>query len=81
MGKMLDNQLTLEGLFSIVLMCYTDGKKHIFATQSDGKTTAKSPMGMFPAEIDNDLKAVDQAIRAYYDLVPAKAKDEKETTK
>lgn len=81
MGKMLDNQLTLEGLFSIVLMCYTDGKKHIFATQSDGKTTAKSPMGMFPAEIDNDLKAVDQAIRAYYDLAPAKAKDEKETTK
>lgn len=81
MGKMLDNQLTLEGLFSIVLMCYTDGKKHIFATQSDGKTTAKSPMGMFPAEIDNDLKAVDQAIRAYYDLVPAKAKDEKEATK
>ena len=81
MGKMLDNQLTLEGLFSIVLMCYTDGKKHIFATQSDGKTTAKSPMDMFPAEIDNDLKAVDQAIRAYYDLVPSKAKDEKETTK
>ena len=81
MGKMLDNQLTLEGLFSIVLMCYTDGKKHIFATQSDGKTTAKSPMDMFPAEIDNDLKAVDQAIRAYYDLAPAKAKDEKETTK
>lgn len=81
MGKMLDNQLTLEGLFSIVLMCFTDGKKHLFVTQSDGKTTAKSPMDMFPAEIDNDLKAVDQAIRAYYDLAPAKAKDEKETTK
>ena len=81
MGKMLDNQLTLEGLFSIVLMCFTDGKKHLFITQSDGKTTAKSPMDMFPAETDNDLKAVDQAIRAYYDLAPAKAKDEKETTK
>lgn len=81
MGKMLDNQLTLEGLFSIVLMCFTDGKKHLFITQSDGKTTAKSPMGLFDLEIDNDLKAVDQAIRAYYDLAPAKAKDEKETTK
>lgn len=81
MGKMLDNQLTLEGLFSIVLMCFTDGKKHLFITQSDGKTTAKSPMGLFDLEIDNDLKAVDQAIRAYYDLTPAKAKDEKETTK
>lgn len=68
MGKMLDNQLTLEGLFSIVLMAYTDGKKHTFITQSDGFTTAKSPMEMFPVEIDNDLKAVDQAIREYYEL-------------
>jgi hypothetical protein len=68
MGKMLDNQLTLEGLFSIVLMAYTDGKKHTFITQSDGFTTAKSPMEMFPVEIDNDLKAVDQAIRGYYEL-------------
>lgn len=68
MGKMLDNQLTLEGLFSIVLMAYTDGKKHVFVTQSDGMTTCKSPMEMFPAEIDNDLKAVDTAIREYYNL-------------
>lgn len=68
MGKMLDTQLTLEGLFSIVLMAYTDGKKHTFITQSDGFTTAKSPMEMFPVEIDNDLKAVDQAIREYYEL-------------
>ncbi len=65
-GKMLDNQLTLEGLFSIVLMCVTDGKTHKFITQSDGFTTAKSPMDMFPLEIDNDLKAVDTAIREYY---------------
>lgn len=68
LGKMLDNQLTLEGLFSIVVMAYTDGKKHVFITQSDGMTTCKSPMEMFPAEMDNDLKAVDKAIRDYYDL-------------
>lgn len=68
MGKMLDNQLTLEGLFSIVLMCVTDGKKHSFVTQSDGFTTAKSPMEMLPEVIDNDLKSVDQAIREYYEL-------------
>lgn len=68
MGKMLDNQLTLEGLFSIVLMCITDGKKHNFVTQSDGYTTCKSPMEMFPEVIDNDLKAVDQTIREYYEL-------------
>lgn len=68
MGKMLDNQLTLEGLFSIVLICTTDGKKHSFITQSDGFTTAKSPMEMFPEVIDNDLKEVDQTIREYYEL-------------
>ena len=68
LGKMLDNQLILEGLFSIVLLCWTDGKKHVFQTQSDGTNTCKSPMDMFPAEIDNDLKAVDSAIREYYDM-------------
>ena len=68
MGKMLDNQLTLEGLFSIVLICTTDGKNHSFITQSDGLTTAKSPMEMFPEVIDNDLKNVDQIIRNYYEL-------------
>lgn len=65
-GKMLDNQLTLEGLFSIVLLAETDGKEHWFTTQSDGFTTAKSPMEMFPLKIENDLKLVDMTIRAYY---------------
>lgn len=67
-GKMLDNQLTLEGLFSIVLLCVTDGKNHNFITQSDGTTPAKSPLEMFPEVIDNDLKMVDTAIREYYDF-------------
>lgn len=67
-GKMLDNQLTLEGLFSIVLLCKTDGQEHYFETQSDGYTTCKSPMDMFETKIDNDLKAVDTIIREYYEL-------------
>lgn len=67
-GKMLDSQLTVEGLFSIVLLAQTDGNNHKFITQSDGYTTAKSPMDMFEREIDNDLKIVDQKIREYYDL-------------
>ena len=69
-GKMIDSQITLESLFSIVLYCVTDGKRHYFVTQSDGVTTAKSPMDMFPLEIDNDLKAVDTAIREYYGMAP-----------
>ena len=74
-GKMLDSQLTLEGLFSIVLHCVTDGKKHSFLTQSDGMTTAKSPMEMFPDVIDNDLKFVDKSIREYYGFTAAEEKE------
>ena len=69
-GKMLDSQLTVEGLFSIVLLCKTDGTRHYFETQSDGYTTAKSPMNMFEREIDNDLKAVDSTIRDYWEINP-----------
>lgn len=68
-GRMLDEKLTVEGLFSIVLMAQTDGKEHWFLTQNDGYSPVKTPMEMFEAEkIDNDLKAVDDTIRAYYDL-------------
>ena len=67
-GKMLDKKLTVEGLFSIVLLCQTDGTRHYFVTQSDGYTTAKSPMDMFDLEIDNDLKFVDTKIREYFEI-------------
>lgn len=77
LGKMLDNQLTLEGLFSIVLLCKTDGNRHYFETQSDGSTTAKSPMEMFDREIDNDLKMVDTIIREYWELNSQENKEDK----
>jgi hypothetical protein len=67
-GKMLDNQLTVEGCFSIVLLASAEGTEHFFITQSDGYTTAKSPEGMFDIRIPNDLKAVDVAIRDYYGI-------------
>lgn len=67
-GKMLDDQLTLEGLFSIVLRTKVENGKYSFVTQSDGTDTCKSPMEMFPLLIDNDLKLVDATIREYYEL-------------
>lgn len=69
-GKMLDEKLTVEGLFSIVLLCRAEKDRHYFQTQSQGYCTAKSPMEMFAPEIDNDLKAVDTAIREYWGLNP-----------
>lgn len=64
-GKMLDEKLTIEGCFDIVLYC----QDHKFFTQGNGQSTAKSPEGMFDtAEIPNDLKFVDSAIRSYYKM-------------
>jgi hypothetical protein len=64
-GRMLDEKLTLEGCFDIVLFC----QDHKFYTQSAGMSTAKTPEGMFEdEEIPNDLKMVDNAIRDYYGL-------------
>lgn len=74
-GKMLDEKLTVEGLFSIVLLCQARQDKHVFVTQSSGISTAKSPMDMFPGEIDNDLKYVDSAIREYWGLNTANQED------
>lgn len=74
-GKMLDNQLTIEGMFPIVLLAERDDAGFHFVTQSDGSTPVKAPMGMFPdALIDNDLKAVDAAIREYWGMAPLKGK-------
>ena len=63
-GKMLDEKLTVEGCFDIVLYC----QDHKFFTQANGQSTAKSPEDMFELEIPNDLKAVDTAIREYYGM-------------
>lgn len=63
-GKMLDSVLTVEGCFDIVIYC----QDYKFFTQANGISTAKSPEGMFPLEMPNDLKAVDDAIRDYYGI-------------
>lgn len=68
-GKMLDEKLTIEGLFSIVLMAKNIDGNYVFVTQSDGTNTVKAPMEMFERhEMENDLKQVDNIIREYYGL-------------
>lgn len=75
-GKLLDEKITTEGLFSIVLKTQVKDGKYSFVTQTNGMDTVKSPIGLFEElEIDNDLKIVDQKIREYYEL------DKKSTTK
>jgi hypothetical protein len=68
-GKMLDEKISIEGKFSIVLKTKVQDGRYCFSTQNSGHDTVKTPMGMFDQVlIDNDLKAVDTAIRQYYGL-------------
>lgn len=70
-GKMLDQQICIEGYYTIVLRAVKEDGKYLFRTQTDGQDVTKSPMGMFASDaIDNDLKAVDHAIRSYYQEEP-----------
>ena len=79
-GKMLDQNLKIEGLFSIVLRAVQTEDGYKFVTRDDMVSTAKSPIGMWEEDmIDNDLKAVDTTIREYYDMKPLT--DNKATTK
>jgi len=70
LGKLLDDKITPEGLSTIVLygdvIGERDNRKYIFSTQSDGFTNAKSPYGMFPSQIPNDLRKVSDRIDEYY---------------
>lgn len=75
-GKMLDNQLCIEGLVSIVLMADKDDDGYFFLTNSMDDNPVKSPPGMFDQRIDNDLKMVDTTIRDYYDMAPLTAQKE-----
>ena len=70
-GKMIDNTLTLEGLFSIVLFGKVnkndDGElEYGFETQNNGENTCKSPQGMFEDFfIPNNLQYVKDCIKKY----------------
>lgn len=71
LGKMLNNTINLEGLFTYVFFARPivgeDGKmQYKFLTNSDGTCTAKTPMGLFEdLYIDNDLKYIIDSIEKY----------------
>ena len=68
-GKLLDEKVCVEGMFTIVLRSMKNENKYIFRTQSNGFDIAKTPMGLFEdEEIDNDLKVVTKKIQEYYNL-------------
>ncbi len=66
-GKLLDEKITIEGLFSTVLHTKVNDGEYFFLTQSDGICNAKSPLGMF-AELltPNDLLVVKNTVEQYF---------------
>lgn len=68
-GKLLDEKVCVEGYFTIVLKTVVQDGRYLFSTRNDGMDTVKTPLGMFDdALIENDLAAVDKAIREYYNI-------------
>ena len=65
-GKMLDEKVCIEGLFTIVLRALKKDNGYIFQTNTDGGDITKSPFEMFEKEIPNDLDLVIKKVREYY---------------
>lgn len=71
-GKMIDNQIVLEGLFTIALYTHVQENEqgettYNFVTNTWRKYPAKSPSGMFEDKlIPNDLKLVIEKIDEFY---------------
>lgn len=69
-GKMVENQINFEGLFTIVLYTFKEesktGTNYGFITNGEPESTCKSPAGMFTEQrIPNDLLMVAEKIREY----------------
>ena len=71
LGKMLDDKVVVEGMFTTVLRTKVENGKYYFQTHNSGQDTVKSPMGMFTEDlIENDLASVDKTICEYYGIEP-----------
>jgi len=71
-GKMIDNQIKMEGLFTVVLYALTETKgektDYFFVTNRYKKYPAKSPSQMFPdIKIPNNMQTVVECVNMYYD--------------
>jgi len=81
-GKLLDEKVTVEGMFTIVLRTVVTEDKYLFQTQNSGQDTVKSPMDMFTEPyIPNDLEEVDRVVCGYYGITSPPPKKEGKNNK
>lgn len=77
LGKLLDDKIVVEGMFTTVLRTHVENGRYLFSTQNSGSDTVKSPMGMFSEQYtENDLAAIDRVICDYYGITNEKENEE-----
>lgn len=75
-GKLLDDKVNIQGMFTICLRSMFDNGNYIFRLKTNGQDCVKTPIGLFDEEqIENDLKLVDSKIREYYELDKNESED------
>ena len=68
-GKLLDDKVNLQGMFTICIRAMFDNGNYIFRLKTNGQDCVKTPFGMFESDsMENDLKAFDEVVREYYEL-------------
>lgn len=82
LGKLLDEKIVVEGMFTTVLRTFVDpGTGYFFLTHNNGHDTVKSPMGMFKEnQVENDLAAIDDVICDYYGISEETSEKPQEST-
>lgn len=82
LGRMLDEKIVVEGMFTTVLRTFVDpGTGYFFLTHNNGHDTVKSPMGMFKEnQVENDLAAIDDVICDYYGISEETSEKPQEST-
>ena len=77
-GKLLDDKVNLQGMFTICIRSMFDNDNYIFRLKTNGQDCVKTPFGMFENKtMENDLKAFDEVVREYYELDKVENKEEK----
>lgn len=71
-GKLIDKELKLDGLFTVVLYAVPTTEKdktdYVFYTNRYKKFPAKSPAGMFAdLKVENNLKTIVETVNKYYE--------------
>lgn len=78
-GKLLDDKVCIEGMFTIAIRTMIEDNKYIFRLKNNGSDVTKTPFDMFDKEfMENDLKELDTVITEYYELDKIEIEDKKE---